>query len=135
MLVLRKVDDVVRVVDPRVRALVELRFSQVSGGEPFDSDAHGYFVVAEPGDRAEDLEAEIGLPILRDTFGKTRFGNPDFVPAAEVSEDHGVYELAYVLNDDGFVVVLFVPKTEGVDPELRAMCEAHAIPSEETSGR
>ena len=134
MFLLRGPEHVFRVGDPRIRRLVDLRFSQLSTGEPFDSEVHGYFVVVESGDRAENLEEEIGLPILRDTFGETRFGDPDFVPAAEVIEDHGCcFELAFVLNDDGYAVALFVPKVDGVDPELLDMCAAFAVATSETS--
>jgi hypothetical protein len=136
MLVLRSPDDAVRVADPRVRALVELRFSQLSAGEPFDSEVHGCFVGAEPGDSAEALEDAIGFPVVHDAFGESRFGDSNFVPAAEIIEDRECcFELAFVLNGDGFAVALFVPKVDGVDPELLVMCEAHAIPSEVISGR
>jgi hypothetical protein len=37
-----------------VRKLVGLRFAQVCAGEAFDPDRHGYMVLAEPGNRAED---------------------------------------------------------------------------------
>jgi hypothetical protein len=51
-----------------------------------------------------------------------------------VIEDHGsCYELVFVFTDEGSGLELFVSNTEGVDPELLAMCEAHAVPSEETS--
>ena len=131
MLVLRSPEHAFRVADPLIRRLVELRFSQITEGEPYECDRHGYMVVVEPGDGVEGLERQTGCPILHDTFGETRFGDPDFVPAAEVIEAHGVcYEIAYVLNDDGYAVALFVPKTEGVDPELLAMCATYAVPSE-----
>lgn len=134
MHVLRKIDDAVRVVDPRVRALVELRFSQVCDGEPFESAVHGYFVVAEPGDRADDLERETGCPVLHDTFCEVRFGHPDFTPATEALEEHpGCFELVFVFGDDGAGVTLIVPKVDGMDPELLAMCAAFAVPAAELS--
>lgn len=134
MLVLRSPDHVVRIADPRVRALVGLRFAQVCDGEPHDPDCHGYTIVVEPGDRVESLERESGCPILHDTFFEVRFGDPDFVPAAEVSEDHsGCCELAFVLNDDGYGITVIVPKPNGIDPELLAMCCTYAVPAAETS--
>ena len=131
MLTLRSPDDAVRVVDPRIRRLVELRLAQVCAGEPYDVDRHGCMVVVEPGDTLEDLERVTGLALLSDAFGEFRYGDVDFVPAAEVIEDHGsCFELVFVLSDDGYAITLVVPHTEGVDPELLAMCKEHAIPSE-----
>ena len=135
MLVLRSPEHAFRVADPLIRRLVELRFSQITEGEPYECDRHGYMVVVEPGDTLEDLERVTGFALLEDAFGEFRYGDPDFTPAAEVIEEHGgvCYEIAYVLNDDGYAVALVVPKSDGVDPELLAMCEEHAVPSEETS--
>ena len=131
MLVLRSPENAFRVADPLIRRLVELRFSQITEGEPYECDRHGYMVVVEPGDALEDLERVTGLALLSDAFGEFRYGDVDFVPAAEVIEDHGsCFELVFVLSDDGYAITLVVPHTEGVDPELLAMCKEHAIPSE-----
>lgn len=130
MLVLRDPALAGRIADPGIRALVELRFAQITGGEPYDPDRHGYMIVVEPGDGAAALEEESGCPVLRDTFGEARFGDADFAPGAEAIEEHACcYELVYVLSDDGFGVEIFVPKADGVDPELLAMCAAHAVPA------
>ena len=134
MFLLRGPEHAFRVADPGIRRLVELRFSQVCDGEPYDPDRHGFMVVVEPGDGVESLERESGCPILHDTFFEVRFGHPDFTPAAEVIEKHtACYELLYVGNDDGFGITVIVPKADGIDPELLAMCEAHAVPAAETS--
>lgn len=136
MLVLRSPADARLVADAELRALVESRFAQVCAGEGHEPDVHGYFVVAEPGDTAEQLEGAVGFPVLRDAFGETRFGHPDFAPAAEAIEDHGgFHELTFVLTDDGYGVLLFVPKADGVDPELLAMCVAYATPVAEVNHR
>lgn len=134
MLALGSPDDTVMVADPGIRRLVELRFAQVLDGEAYDPDRHGRFVVVEPGDTAGALEATIGIDVLSDAFGEVRFGDPEFAPAAEVIEDHGAfYEIAFVLSDDGPALALFVPRVDGVDPELLVMCAEHAVPATETS--
>ena len=46
MLVLRSPDDASRIADPDIRKLVQLRFAQVSAGEPYDPERHGYMIVA-----------------------------------------------------------------------------------------
>ena len=104
--------------------------TQIAEGEPYECDRHGYMVVVEPGDTPEDLERVTGFALLEDAFGEFRFGDPDFTPAAEVIEDHGgcCYEIGYVLNDDGYAVALFLPTSDGVDPELLAMCARFSVP-------
>jgi hypothetical protein len=134
VLVLRDPTLTARIADPRLRQLVELRFAQILDGEPHDPDRHGYLIVVEPGDTAAALEEESGCAIVHDTFGETRFGDPDFEPGAEAIEEHACcYELVFVLNDDGFGIGIFVPKVDGVDPELLALCAAYATPVTEPS--
>ncbi len=42
-------------------------------------------------------------------------------------EDHGGwFELISTVGNDGFAFVLIVRDREGVDPELLALCRAHA---------
>lgn len=134
MLILRDPEMVSRIADPAMRHLVQLRFQQICAAEPYDYDQHGYMIVVEPGDTVSDLEVESGCPLLRNLFDDTRYGDPDFTPATEAIEEHvSCFELAFILNDDGFGIEIFVPKIEGVDPELLAMCAAHAVPAAELS--
>jgi len=132
MLVLRSPDEASRIANPDIRNLVKLRFAQVAAGQAYDPERHGYMIVVEAGDTAEAVERESGCPLLTDSFGETRFGNPEFTPAAEVIEDHGaVYEVVFIFTDDGYGIEIFVPKAAGVDPELLAMCAEFAIPASE----
>ena len=129
MLVLRSPDDASRIADPEIRNLVKLRFAQVCSGETYDPDRHGYMLVVEPGDTVEAIERESGCPMLRNTFDDARFGDPEFTPAAEVIEEHSnCYELVFIFSDDGGVEI-FVPKVDGIDPELLAMCRQFAVPA------
>lgn len=83
---------------------------------PFTDMAH--FVIIEPGDTIDDIEAAISWPV-----------RPDLdtgVPAWEwvlVHEDV-CYETVFVLSDDGYAVVLFVQVAEGMDPELMGLLRA-----------
>lgn len=116
-----------RIVDPDVRGLVEQRFTEICADEPYDYDRHGYMIVVEPGDSVELLEKESSCPILHNLFDETHYGNPDFTPSFEALEEHpGCYEMVFILNDEGFGIDIFIPKLEGVDPELLAMCAEYA---------
>jgi hypothetical protein len=87
-------------------------------------------IVVQAGDRPGALEDESGQAILHDLFDESRFGSPDFSPSFEVCEEHaGCYEMVFILNDDGFGIDIFIPKSEGIDPELLALCRAYAVPA------
>ena len=102
---------------------LQYHFQALSAPETYDPEEHGYIVIAEPGDAVKTLEAETGCPILTDWFQESRYGDEDFAPACDWLEDHLLYyELGYTLNDNGFPVLLIIPKLSGIDPELLAMC-------------
>ena len=134
MLILRGPETVSRIAHPGVRQLVEARFRQICAAEAYDCDRHGYMIVVEPGDTVMALEEASGCPILTDLFGDRRNGDPDFSPATEALEEHAsCYELVFILSDDGVGVLIFVPKVDGVDPELLAMCATYATKTPELS--
>ena len=103
--------------------LLEQRFRDLSGDEAYNPDAHGYIVIAEPGDEVSVLEEETGCPIFSDWFGETHYPDPDFTPAFEYLVDTPLcYEMVFIINDGGFAVLLFVPKMTGIDEQLLNMC-------------
>jgi hypothetical protein len=118
------------IVDPEIRGLVQRRFAEICAGESYDYDRHGYMIVVEAGDSAATLEKESGCRILRNFFDEVRFGDSDFTPSFEALEEHaGCWEMVFVLNDEGFGIGVFIPKSEGIDPELLALCRAYAVPA------
>lgn len=134
MNVLRDPQATSQITDPYIRDLVELRFAQVLAGEPYDYDRHGYMVVVEPGDTVEQLEQEIGLPILHGLFDDLPYGHPDFTPCFDILEEHrnehsAAYEMVFISNDDGFATTVIVPACEGTDSRLLAMCRSFATPA------
>ncbi|MCO6427620.1 hypothetical protein [Nitrosomonas communis] len=127
MLILNDPSLVDRIPDLAIRELVQQRFSEICGVEPYDYDTHGYMIVVEPGDSVEVLEQEVGWPILRNFFDDTRYGEPDFSPSFEALEEHAnCYEMVFIFNDEGFCVALFIPKQPGIDGDLLAMCAEYA---------
>lgn len=131
MRVLRDPDLADTIEDEALRALVAQRFVELAQDEPYDPDIYGYFIVMEPGDSVAMLEEEAGWPILGSLFNDARFGDPDFAPGFEFLEEHqrpACFEMVFILNDGGFGIDLFIPKTPGMDPELIAFCQAYAVP-------
>jgi hypothetical protein len=114
-------------LDPLLQRLLRQRADQLvgEGYDPFDLVT---FAVVEPGDRLDALEAALGLPIATNLVDGTRYGgDPDYVPSAEWIADHGgLFELVYVLSDDGAGVAIFVPDREGIDPTLLSLCRTFA---------
>lgn len=130
MIVLRNPSLVSSVADPDIRSLAKQRFAEICAGEPYDYDQHGYMIVVEPGDRVEALEKETSCPILRNLFDDIGFGNPEFSPSFEALEEHdGCFEMVFILNDNGFGIDIFIPKQQGIDPELLSMCQTYAVPA------
>ncbi|MBT9461352.1 MAG: hypothetical protein IV084_06780 [Rugosibacter sp.] len=118
-----------------IRGLVKLRFAQVCAGEAYDYDRHGYMIVVELGDTAQALEQESSCSILSDPFDGTHYGNSDFSPSFDFLEEHDdgfttpCYEMLFITNDDGFGITFFIPKAEGIDAGLLAMCAEYAKPA------
>ena len=134
MVIVREKGDALLIADASVRRLVERRLEQACGDDQYDPDRDGLFVVVQPGDGPIDIEEATGVDVLSDAFGESRYPDAEFTPATEVIEDHGsCYELVFVFTDEGSGLELFLSKTEGMDPELLAMCAAHAVPAAELS--
>ena len=130
MLVLRNPSSALSIADNDLRELVEQRFEDICDGEDFDPDLHGFMIVVQPGDGVETLEVESGCPILRSYIGNARYGDPEFKPVFECLEEHDFgYEMVFVPGDGDFGIVIFIPKQEGIDPDLLAMCAAYAEPA------
>ena len=37
--------------------------------------------------------------------------------------------MVFIISDDGYGIEVWIPKTEGIDPDLLAMCKAFAVPA------
>lgn len=107
----------------RLKHLLVQRCNELGG----DIADRARFIVMEAHDRADDLERELGLSVLSNFIDRTRFGDPGFSPCFEWLVDHGfAYEFPFILTDDGFAHVVIIEKAAGIDPNLKALCEAYA---------
>lgn len=131
MLVIKEAANVARVETPEIRVLIETRMDTLSE-EPYDSGTHGYFVLWEEGDAIEDLDQVLSFSVLSNRYSGQRYGDAGFTPGFELVEEHlTCFEMVFVLSDDGYGVMVFIPKTANVDPLLLAMCRQYAIPVQE----
>lgn len=127
MLVIRTAADMDRAVslplEPPLRSVLCQRTAELSEYGDLGDLAH--FVIAQPADELHPIEEELGFSPLTNLVDGRRFGDPEFVPSWEWIQDHGgLFECVFVLSDDGFGHVLFVPDRPGVAPELLALCHA-----------
>lgn len=135
MLILRNPTCASRIAHPGIRGLINQRFTEVCAGEAYTYGQHGYMVVVEAGDQVDTLEQETGCAILRNLFDDTTYGHPAFSPSFEALEEHDdckgnvFYEMLFMGNDDGFGITLFIPKAEGIEGSLLAMCDEFATPA------
>jgi hypothetical protein len=126
MQIIRDPADAANITDSAIRRLVEQRIDDL-GMEPFDLAALGYFVIVEAGDSIDTIDAQLGFFILANRWTGVRFGQPGFDPSFEfVEEFSGCFELVYILDQSGFGIEVFVPKTPGIDSDLLMMCQRYA---------
>lgn len=114
------------IADPYIRHLVELRIYEL-GKQPYDLSAMGYFLIVEPGDSLEAINAQIGISILCDRTTGLRYDQAGYRPSFEfIEEFSGCYDAVLVLGQE-FAVEVFIPKTAGIEDELLKMCQQFAV--------
>ena len=134
MIVVRDHSTIDQISSLQIRELVQQRINDL-GGVAFDADELGYFLVVESSDTLEALSAQLGFDMLRNRFTGIRFNATGFTPSFEFIEEFSAcYDMVFVLDDTGIGVEIFVPKEEGIDPDLIAMCRMYAYkaPPEDT---
>ncbi len=89
--------------------LIGQRIEELAGYEGPDLSALIKILVLEPGDALTDVDAELGFPLLAR-------------PCDVAQSQRDWFELTLVLSDDGFGVVVYVPKRPDLDPRLLAYC-------------
>jgi hypothetical protein len=128
MILIRGADQIRRINDPDIRRLVERRFVEVCAGEPYVPEVHGEMILAQPGDTLASLEEQGDLALASSPVDELFFPDPDFVPFCETIEEHpGCYEMVFIMSDDGYGVLIFVPDQPDIDRELLSLCRTHAV--------
>ena len=135
MIVVRDLPTIDQISNLQIRELVLARINDL-GGEAFDSSELGIFLVVEAGDTIEAIQAQFGFNILQNRFTGIRFNATGYTPSFEFIEEFpACYDMVFVLDDTGIGVEIFVPKEEGIDPDLIVMCRmyAYTAPPEDAS--
>jgi len=126
MQTIRDLQSTHRISNPAINGLVQQRMHDL-GGEAFDTDALGYILVVEGGDTIEAIHAQVGFNILHNRFTGVRYDQPGFTGSFEfIEEFSNCYDMVFVLDDSGVGIEMFVPKEDGIDADLTAMCQMYA---------
>ncbi len=110
--------------DPRLARLLTDRIHDWTTNRLLDLTL---LLIVEADDTEEAIVEAVGFSPLVNPIDGLRHGMEGFVLPFDYLEDHGGwFELFVTVGNDGFAFVLFVRDRDGVDPELLAMCRAHA---------
>ena len=121
MLSIHNINQLPSNLDSNLLNLITLRLDQLGN---IDSPIY----ILEPDDSISDIESQLGCPILTNLFNSLTYPDPDFVPSFEVLEDHGAfYEMVFILSDGDDAILIFIPKTEGMDSQLLSMCSDYSF--------
>ena len=105
-----------------VSSLIQQRQTELLDDDDTTMEELVFFVVLQPGDNRQHLEATLGASIQ----------TADGQPLWEVLEEHATcYEMVVVLSADGFGSLVFIPKLPGMDLDLLTLCQRHATPAPE----
>lgn len=124
-------------LDAELHGLIEARVEELAEYDDMELGELVNFIVMEQTDQIDHVEGQLGFSILSNRFDGQPYGTTDFTPSWDDLADHiNWFELVYVISDDGFGLVVFIPKpldgnASAIDLQLLAMCAEHArSPSE-----
>ena len=116
-------------LDPTLRRLIDQRLEQLRSNFDGDLEEIVNFLVVEAGDTQREITEALGFSVLQNLVDGAWFGEPDFVPSWEWIRCHGRwFELVYILCDDGFGTILFVPNDPGTEADLHSICLQFGCP-------
>lgn len=98
---------------PDISTFLAKRLEELSEYTDHDlSELLNVFVI-ESGDTLAAIDAELGISATE-------------TPTELIEAHPGWYEVTYLLGDDGFGLVVYVPNTGGIEPRLLQLCADHA---------
>ncbi len=84
-----------------------------------------HMVVVEAGDTVGDLEKQLGFTIMHNRWNGYSHNAEGFTPSWDAFDAHvHWYELTFVLSDDGFGIVVFLPRSNS--DALITLCDKYA---------
>ncbi|QDK33998.1 hypothetical protein [Sphingomonas sp. IC081] len=100
-----------------VHTLLEAHLDRLAEYDGFGLEDLAMFAIAMPGDTLDSINEEFGRSLID--------SNGTFIQPPEIIQRHtDWFEIAFILSDDGFGLVLFVPIDSSTDARLMAATEA-----------
>jgi hypothetical protein len=135
MQIIREPEGASTIADPELRQLVEKTIADLSEDHPYDPAELGFFLIVQPGDSLETINAQIGFDILCNRWTGIRYDQPKYAQSFEyLDEFAGWYEMLFIISDDGYGIQVYIEKVAGVPVELLAMCQRFAVPAPTAAG-
>lgn len=108
--------------DATLKHLLATRVEQLSGYEGYDLGDLAHFLIVQPGDTLDVIEAALGFSPLTNLVDGSSYPALEFTPSWETFTKHDDWcEAVFILSDDGFGWVLLFPDQPGIDPALRQL--------------
>ncbi|MCJ2178593.1 hypothetical protein [Novosphingobium album (ex Hu et al. 2023)] len=102
--------------DSEVQVLLKAQVERLAAYTDFDLSELAMFAIIQPHDTLEAIEAVLNRPLL-DEAGS-------FIQPVEIiARQGGWYEVTFILSDDGYGMVLYVPIDSATEPRLLTACE------------
>ena len=120
--------------DPAIANLLTRHLEFGAEFNPDDpADLLTVFVI-EPGDTLTTIDAAMNGCFLTNHYSRRQLGDPGFAPCFETLEEYPTgFEMLFIQSDEGHALVILIPRTSGIDPELLALCADYATPAQELS--
>lgn len=104
---------------PELHQLISERMAELADYDDYDIAELVHFLVVDPGDSLASISHDLGFA----------FGDPS-KPWESFSTHEPWHEALYVLGDDGFGVVIYIPTHDLQDPKLADLCQRSSTPVE-----
>ena len=101
--------------DPDLKALLQAQADRLAEYDDYTLEELAMIAVIQPHDTLEGIDTALGWTLLDgDIFAK---------PVELIDLRSGWYEVTFILGDDGFGLVLYVPDTKGTNEQLLRACD------------
>lgn len=121
MLSIRTAEEMARVlatpIAPPIADALSKHLERLSAYTNYELGDLAVFAIVQAGEPLSTIEEALGLALIG--------ADTDFLrPAELIREFGGWYEVTFILSDDGYGLVLFVPIDEATEPRLLHACKS-----------
>lgn len=111
--------------DVELAALVQKRLLDAKSIEGIEISDLLNIIVVDEGDTVEEIEHQLGFTVLHNRWNGCSHTSKSFTPSWDALDAHVYwYELIFVISDDGFGFIVFLPRSNS--DELITLCDKYA---------